>query len=500
MRCWSVKVSRSFARLDCSRRAVVAGLLPLALAGVAHAQNAVPAPPIQLPALPPLPPPPPIPPLGRDQIAIAVRVLAGAESHGLPKMSVRADDPPEKITDALLRYARWVHVGRLAPEDFPRDWGVRPAPYDPRPDLIAAVSTDRLAAWLESLPPPYAGYSALRKGLADYRRIGAQGGWNPVPPGPPFTDGETGARVAALRARLAVEDPKVATEGRAAFDDDLLHAVARAQVRYGLRPDGVVDAATLAALNQPVGQRVLQIIANLERWRWLPPQMPSTRVQVNSGAAIVTLFQDDRPVLSMKAVSGRPGDETPMLFATINSVVLNPPWNVPNDIAQRELWPKERKSRGYLARNGFVVLPTDGGGTRLQQKAGTKSALGRYKFDFVNPYGVYLHDTPTQGGFSRYGRQASHGCVRLEKPRALAEALLAGDPQWSAEAIEAAVAKGDTVRARLPQPTPVFIFYWTAFAGADGQMNFRSDPYNWDHLLLERIGVLGGEQGVRSEA
>jgi murein L,D-transpeptidase YcbB/YkuD len=220
--------------------------------------------------------------------------------------------------------------------------------------------------------------------------------------------------------------------------------------------------------------------------------MPPTRVQVNSGAAIVSLFRDDKPVLSMKAVSGRPGDETPMLLSAIHSVVLNPPWNVPTSIANRELWPKEKKSPGYLRRNGFRVISTGDGGSRLQQAAGSQSALGRFKFDFDNPYGVYLHDTPTQSTFSRYGRQASHGCVRLEKPQALAEALLQGDPKWTSDAISTQVATDDTVRVRLPEPVPVFIFYWTAFAGPDGQMNFRSDPYNWDRELLQRVGVLGG--------
>ena len=208
---------------------------------------------------------------------------------------------------------------------------------------------------------------------------------------------------------------------------------------------------------------------------------------MNSGAAIVTLFRDDVPVLSMKAVSGRPGDETPMLFSKIHSIVLNPPWNVPSSIANKELYPK---GSAYLRRNGFVVIHTDDGGTRLQQKAGAKSALGRYKFDFENPYGVYLHDTPTQSTFARFTRQASHGCVRLEKPKQLAEMLLAADPYWTPEAIAAQIEKGKTLRVRLPQQVPVFIFYWTAFASPDGSMNFRSDPYNWDRLLLQRIGVL----------
>jgi len=481
-----VKLPMSFssARPTVHRRALLAAAPALAFAGSALAQ---PTP--VLPPIAPAPPPPvPIPPLSSAELALAIRTLNAADTHGLPKQHFSRDDGAERITDALLRYARIVHTGRLAPGDFLNEWGVRPPAYDPRPDMAAAVTADRLEAWLDSLPPPYSGYAALRRGLADYRAIAAKGGWKPVPDGPDFGLDEKGPRAAALRARLAAEDPAVDASGPAVVDADLQQAIARAQRRFGVKPNGVVTAETLAALNQPVGQRVLQIIANLERWRWLPPTMPASRVQVNSGAAIVTLFQDDRPVLSMKAVSGKPGDETPMLFSKIHSVVLDPPWNVPTSIATKELWPKEKKNPGYLARNGFVVIKTESG-VRLQQKP-SKSALGHFKFDFDNPYGVYLHDTPTQSTFSRYGRQASHGCVRLEKPKALAEALLANDPKWTPDAIAAAVEKGDTLRVRLTDPIPVFIFYWTAFASPDGSMNFRSDPYGWDRLLLQRIGVL----------
>jgi murein L,D-transpeptidase YcbB/YkuD len=483
-------MSSRTARPSLSRRALLAAVPALGFATAAAAQppEIQPPPPAPAPAPPAAPPPPqPIPPLSAAQLAVAVRTLDAAETHGLAPRHVSAGDPRDQIAEALLVYAREVHAGRLAPDDFLHEWGVRPAPYDPRPELIAALKTDGLQAWLDALPPPYAGYRALRRGLASYRDIAAKGGWKPLPEGPDFGLGEKGKRAAALRVRLAAEDSGVDATGPAVVDEDLQQAVARAQRRFGLKPDGVVTAETLAALNQPIGQRILQIIANLERWRWLPPTMPATRLQVNSGAAIVTLFQDDAPVLSMKAVSGKPGDETPMLFSKIHSVVLNPPWNVPDGIARKELYPK---GSAYLRRNGFVVIHTDDGGTRLQQRAGSKSALGRYKFDFENPYGVYLHDTPTQSTFARYGRQASHGCVRLEKPKELAETLLAGDPAWTPDAIAAAVEKGTTVRARLPQPVPVFIFYWTAFASPDGSMNFRADPYNWDRLLLQKIGVL----------
>lgn len=452
------------------RLAAMAVVAPFALRGAAWAQ---------IPTVAPV--------LTPEQAPLALKAMQDAGSHGLSAEAyVPATQDPASVTAALLRYARDIRTGRMREDDFPKLWGVRPAAYDPAPELAQAIADERLQSWLDNLPPPYSGYQQLRKGLAMYREIAAAGGWKPVPAGPAMAAGTTDSRVAALRARLAVEDAEVAASGP--FDESLQMAVVRAQRRYGLKPDGAVSTATLAALNQTAGQRVAQIVANLERWRWLPARMPPTRVQANAAAAIVTLFKDDKPVLSMKAVSGRIGDETPMLVSAIHSVVLNPPWNVPASIANAELWPKERRSPGYLVSNGFRVIPTDDGGSRLQQSS-EKSALGRFKFDFDNPYGVYLHDTPSRGAFDLYARQASHGCVRLEKAAELAKILLADDPAWSAEAVDAAIAKGSTVRARLSQPTPVFILYWTAFTGADGVMNFRADPYGWDRLLLQRIGA-----------
>jgi murein L,D-transpeptidase YcbB/YkuD len=490
------------------RRLALAALGPMAFASLATAQ--VPAKPAAAPPvlnIPPaadmlLPPAAPveIPALTPAQAQTALTVLRAADLHGLQPKAYIPDGLAEggaltpqqqkALADGLLRYARDVRIGRMEPGEFPQLWAVRPTPYEPSADLTKALGEGRLQAWLDSLPPRYSGYAALKRGLAHYRDVAAKGGWRPVPEGAPLKLGDKDARVAALRARLAAEDAGAPATGGATFDKPLQEAVQRAQRRFGLRPDGVAGKDVIAYLNQPVGQRVLQIIANMERWRWLPASMPATRVQVNSGAAVVTLFRDDKPVLSMKAVSGRPGDETPMLMSAIHSVVFNPPWNVPTGIAAKELWPKEKAKPGYLAAHGYRIIPVEGGQPRLQQASGDQSALGRFKFDFDNPFAVYLHDTPSKGGFDAFARQASHGCVRVEKPRLLAEALLEGDTKWTPEAIDLQLEGDKTVRAALPERVPVFIFYWTAFAGSDGQMQFRSDPYDWDRDLLRRVGVL----------
>lgn len=446
-------------------------------------------------AVPVLPAPPTAPTQAIVLLAIspsqAARLadLVGrdAVTQGLSDRPLVLPQDPEGLVRAALDHARAVHAGRLDAADFQRDWAMRPAAYDPLPGFRDAVSRDRLEAWIASLPPPYSGYDRLVAGLARYRSIAAAGGWSELAAGPGLTFGSTGPRVTALRNRLAIEDPEVTGTGDR-FDPALVAALRRAQRRYGLNPAGVFGAQTLAALNVPVDARIRQIKANLERWRWLPPELAKDRVQVNIAAAVLTLFDGDVPVMSMKAVTGRPGDETPMLASSIHSIVFNPPWNVPAGIADRELWPKERANPGYLKRNGFRVIDTGDGAKRLQQSS-ERSALGKFKFDFANPFAVYLHDTPAQAGFARFDRLASHGCVRLEKPAELARQLMRSTPEWPAATIDATVAEGKSVRAKLAEPVAVYLLYWTAFAGANGQVGFRDDPYRWDGALAAKIAA-----------
>lgn len=473
-------------------------LLSTAAAGVATAALASAAagaqlpPPVQTPAeagamVQPLPVAAPLPTLTAEQESELSRLIArDAVAQGLrdrvPDLNRLRGDA---LVQAALDHAHAVRAGRLDSADFQRDWAMRPQSFDPLPSLRAAVAGNRLAAWVASLPPPYAGYDTLVAGLARYRRIAEQGGWSAVGASPQVKFGSRGAAVAALRKRLAIEDPDLAAEGDS-FDQPLLDAVRRAQRRYGLNPEGVVGPQTIASLNVPAGDRIKQIKANMERWRWLPTRLEKNRIQVNVAAAVLTVFDGDAPVTSMKAVTGRPGDKTPMLTSSIHSVVINPPWNVPSSIATKELWPKERANPGYLKRNGFRVIDTGNGGTRLQQ-ASEQSALGRYKFDFDNPFAVYLHDTPVQAGFDRFDRLASHGCVRLEKPADLAKLLLSTTPDWSTDKIDATVAAGKTVRARIANPVAVYLLYWTAFSTPNGVMSFREDPYKWDGVLANKI-------------
>ncbi len=438
----------------------------------------------------------------KRQIQLLAAALADAPSHGFDRDEFASAETIDLIQSgdarswpllkaAVIAYARAQRGQRIPLSDFPAEWAIRPAAYDPEPELSAAIAVDGLQPWLDSLPPPYAGYQGLRSALATYRQISAAHGWRTIADGPPLMAGATDARVAALRRRLAAEDAKSFDDDddTDSFDPALTAAVVRFQKRYGLNPDGVVGPPTLAALNAPVAQRILQIKANMERWRWLPKTLPGSRVQVNIAAAVMAVYQDDQPVLAMKAVAGKPDDATPMLSSVISSIVLNPAWHVPESIVRKEIGPKAARDKHYLARHDFEVHRADDGVLHYVQKAGPMSALGRFKFDFSNPFGVYLHDTPAQSGFSHVSRMASHGCVRLEHPKALANLLLSGDQDWTPERVDQVVATDNTVRAPLPRPAPVFLFYWTAFVDGAGHVQFRGDAYDWDRKLLGLVAA-----------
>ena len=440
----------------------------------AQAAPAATSPPPVVPTLvQPVSAPLPLPTLSPAQAAWAAAWLSGGREQGLSidrdVIGSVADAPAgEALVRAVIDRARALRTGRIDSADFLDIWAVRPAAYDPLPGLIAAVAADRLPQWAASMTPRYSGYEGLRAGLKTYEAIRDAGGWKAL---------AAKSDAATVRARLALEDKSVTTA------EPLVAVLQRAQRRYGLNPTGALDARTLAELNVPVTARIGSIMANMERWRWMPRELPVNRVQVNIAAAVLTVFEGDAPVASMRAVTGSPANATPMLSSNIHSIVLNPPWNVPSSIAKRELWPK---GRAALLREGYKIVGTPETGERIVQPAGPTAALGLLKFDFDNPFAVYLHDTPSRAKFASYDRLASHGCIRLEKPVPLAELMLKGDPKLTGQ-VPTLIATGKTQRVQLPTKVAVYLLYWTAFSSANGTMNFRSDPYGWDKLLATKI-------------
>jgi murein L,D-transpeptidase YcbB/YkuD len=416
------------------------------------------------------------------------------------------------LTYTFLAAAAHLAIGRVQSAERVR-MGEHSAPA--RVDLVSALERalapgEDVAGVLAGLAPHAAGYTRLRQALARYRELAARGGWAQVPVGPRLRPGDSGPRVAALAARLAASGELPPGAGAAlsgSFDAALAAAVTRFQVTHGLAATSpTVDAATLAALNVPIADRIREIELNLERWRWTTGDLGSRYVLVNIPEFQLSVIEDGNVVLTMNVIVGKVHQQTPVFSDLMTQIVLNPSWHIPDSIASAEVAPALLRDPGYLRRKGYEIRRSNGAAGaefaanelgeaeinqlgkhgspfRLVQPPGADNALGRYKFVFPNQFDVYLHDTPSGRLFARSERDFSHGCIRLEKPAELATYLLDGDPQWPPEAVEEAVDSGRTVTIPLRRPLPVHLLYQTTWVDPDGTLQFRPDVYRHDSWL-----------------
>jgi murein L,D-transpeptidase YcbB/YkuD len=387
-------------------------------------------------------------------------------------------------SDRFLAYARALAQGQADPALIEQDWALSKPSFDAGAVLGRLAQTRDIAAVTDGLRPSLSDYGRLRAALERYRVIARAGGWQALS-GPKIEPKEAGPQVRALRARLAAEGDLPAPQADGdAFDAETVRAVKRFQSRHGLEVDGRVGAATLAALNVSVSDRIVQIRATLERWREMPRDWPATRIVVNVAAATLTFYRNGTPEITSRVIVGAPIHPTPVLAARLESVLFNPPWNVPTSIVRKEIMPKVNRDPGYLARNHYLDL----GGGRLQQEPGPWNSLGRIKLELPNPFDVYLHDTPSRALFAKSRRTLSHGCIRVEAVKPLALALLGEG--WSSEAIDEAIAAGATRRVDLRERVPVYVVYLTAFVDADGTVEFRDDVYGRDRRLIAALSII----------
>ena len=440
---------------------------------------------------------------------VALEAAIGqSEAQGihLPTDAARPSDAAatdRALSRTALTLIESLHHGSVDPRTLYRYYALPRPNDDPIAVLAAATQGDRpghegLAAMFAALAPAHRDYQALVEALARYRTIAARGGWPMIPTGSEVKLDGRDRRLHLLRERLKIEGDLA---GEA---DDIAAAVRRFQTRHGLAVDGRVGPATLAALNVSAAVRAETIMLNLERWRWLPRDFEPRRVQVNAAAATLTLYVDNRPVLNLKAIVGDLRHPTPSFRAVIRGVVVNPPWNIPANIARNEILPKLRRDPAYLEANSIEIVgrgDDDPHGLRidwrkvsgtsfpfvLRQRPGPGNSLGGVKLDMPNRFDVYLHDTPARNLFDRPERNFSHGCVRVEHVAMLAGELLSAADQDGHALLSAQAAELATTLLPLPEPVPVYLLYFTAFVDADGAIHFRRDVYGRDSVLADAL-------------
>jgi murein L,D-transpeptidase YcbB/YkuD len=402
-----------------------------------------------------------------------------------------------QLTIAATRIVTDLDSGRANPGIFHLESDVRGSSRLAqwiRDQLQFAPGTpDAIGIALQSLEPPFPAYRQTEAALMRYTAFLADGQPPPFPaPKRAVKAGDSYRAAAQLYGFLQrLGDAPPGGDAPEDYSGALVAAVTHFQERHGMEPDGILGAATIRALNVPLAQRVKQMKLTLERWRWLPRQFDHPPLIVNIPRFELAAFdRDDHAALRMKVIVGKAyGHKTPIFAAQMTSVIFHPWWEVPDNIALKELQPKARDDPGYLARNHYVIVQAAGGRTRIRQQPGADNALGAIKFLFPNAYNVYMHGTPATELFSRTRRDFSHGCIRVEDPERLAQWVLDGTPGWSPARIHGAFENPTTLQVMLSRPIPVLIVYGTAIAGEDGIVRFFDDIYGYDAQLSRTLAA-----------
>ena len=359
--------------------------------------------------------------------------------------SSRALSPAEEFAfdESILTYVSQASGSRVDPSTISHLIGARPQ----TPDLSKALA--RLAAAgggagdeLEACNPPHYGYRLLREKLAD------------------------------LRGRRISRGSDAIVEARDSLDDAVPTRRARPQPSEG----------ATSALEA-------EIIANMERWRWLPRDLGEDRVEVNLPEFELAVVRGGSVVHRTRIIVGKPETPTPIFSNAIRFVIVNPAWNVPESIITKEMLPKAGGDLSGLAERGWKVRSVHGK-LMVQQPPGAGNALGQLKIMFPNDFSVYMHDTPSRGLFAATRRAFSHGCMRVQNPFSLAEAILGSEGGYSEARLRSMI--GDKERyVYLKTPLPVHIEYFTAFVDESGRLRQLEDLYGYSAKVRQALG-LGG--------
>ena len=399
-----------------------------------------------------------------------------------------------KLSAALALYARDARGGRVNPAAISRL--ITPTLDLPPADTVLtrlAASGAGAGDVLQSYNPHQPGYLALKKRLAGLRAGRTQGAPSvKLPDGPVLKLGMSDPRVPLLRSRFGLDASAAGTLDSApgeadAYDRAVADAVKNFQRSRGLPANGTLNRATVAALASSSVPKSsaseADILVNMERWRWLPPELGPNYVFVNVPEFKLKVFRDGQMRDETRVIVGKPTSPTPTFSGMMEYAVVNPSWYVPPSILKQML------ASGRTA--GFEVVRR-GGNISLRQPPGERNALGFIKFMFPNQHAVYLHDTPNRSLFSASTRAFSHGCVRVDDPFRFADAVL---PSWTQERLKKLIGKGERT-LRLPEKLPVHLAYFTAEVDDLGSYRTLSDLYGYDGPMKVALGLAARSEAV----
>nr|WP_314266822.1 L,D-transpeptidase [uncultured Moellerella sp.] len=313
----------------------------------------------------------------------------------------------------------------------------------------------------------------------------------------------TDTAIAATEAAMTTTEPLAVEAGEQLakiYDAELVEAVKKFQLMFGLDADGAIGRGTKQWLNTSPRQKAGIMALNIQRLRIIPASN-GTGILVNIPNYSLDFYLNNELILDSKVIVGRPDRKTPIMSSALNNVVINPPWSVPTSMTRKDIAPKGKQDPSYFSRRGYTIysgwdqdsyeidpysidwenISPANFPYRVRQAPGPSNSLGRYKFNMPSSDAIYLHDTPNHSLFNKNARAISSGCVRVNKADKLATILL-GDAGWKQDRIDGAVKQGDTRFVNIPDRIPVYLYYQTAWV-EDDQPQYRADIYQYDKVI-----------------
>jgi murein L,D-transpeptidase YcbB/YkuD len=436
-----------------------------------------------------------------------------------------------QLTLSALKYARFARGGRLDPVALSNILDMKPPVKDPKVVMSELAGASHPGSFLRGLNPHHDGFEKLRQELLKARGATVEDEQSDpaeevkIPRGKLLRLGDRDDQVALLRQRLKV--PSESPDSNDLYDEALVDAVKDYQRANSLTPDGLVGNGVRNALNggskskrADPGRNIDRLIANMERWRWLPENLGSFYVMNNIPEFTSEIWKGKERVLSQKMIVGQPSWPTPMLTSSMQYVIFRPSWGMPDGIKAKELAPRLRRA----SNSGFDFFDqlfggggNNSGGARViqayklqvyyngrqvdpasvnwntadvrqysfTQPPGPDNPLGMVKFRFPNRHDVYMHDTPERSLFGQSNRALSHGCMRVGDPRRTAEVILQEDKGYSPEKVGELWNGGADVT--LSKPVPVYLVYFTARVDEDGRLRTYGDLYGNDNRVMSAL-------------
>jgi murein L,D-transpeptidase YcbB/YkuD len=456
------------------------------------------------------------------------------------------------VSDAIIKYSYHMRYGVLNPKEIFPDSYFLPVVDIKKRDLFEPLKQDSVIHYLQKIQPNSERYKGLQLSLSHFKKyLGNE--WQVIPLADKKLEvGDEDSSISLIYERLItlgfLDTSSIKIYNFNVYDSLLVNSIKHFQLVNGLNDDGVIGKNTVESLNMTPQEHVEKIKINLERFRWTHYPDSIRYILVNIPDFKLYAKVKGKTFFDSKVCTGRkrpsnyekryqyykktknwrdkPDDwETPNMYGEISYLVLNPTWNVPTSIMREEIATKVKNDSSYLESRNFKVyvdtleinldefdineLYSDTIPYKIIQDPGAGNALGKIKFMFYNPFGIYLHDTPSRIPFTYSNRAVSHGCVRVEKPLPLAEFLLKDHPKWNIDYLKIEIgqkvkdksivaeynrqrstlrrnSKGKkTTELILSKKMPLFIDYYTAWVDENGITNFRADVYGRDEILKE---------------